>query len=143
MSDKPLIQQRLATDLSSLILTIPSPSPASPTLDLPMEFIAGFWECIIREWSGLDRIRYAPLSGPQPRLPAHADPSLAPTPHPDRLIQDGQVLPPHPPIYPRDAPPPRPKRVGCFPGGEAGAGVECSGRGVDVSVAGDQGWEGW
>ncbi|KAF9041734.1 ribosomal RNA processing protein [Hymenopellis radicata] len=50
MSDKPLVQQALATELAELILTITS-TPASLT------FLDGFWETTVREWSGIDRLR--------------------------------------------------------------------------------------
>ncbi|KAF8332631.1 ribosomal RNA processing protein [Cantharellus anzutake] len=50
MSDKPLVQQALATDLSNIILAI-------PTLDASFAFLGGFWEAMVREWDGLDRYR--------------------------------------------------------------------------------------
>ncbi|KDQ15683.1 hypothetical protein BOTBODRAFT_108450 [Botryobasidium botryosum FD-172 SS1] len=50
MSDKPLVQQALASDLANLLLEIPS-TPAS------LAFLRGFWEALVREWSGLDRLR--------------------------------------------------------------------------------------
>ena len=50
MSDKPLIQQALATDLANILLSI-------PTLEAALEFLRGFWETIVREWTGLDRLR--------------------------------------------------------------------------------------
>ncbi len=52
MSDKPLVQQELATELAELILTITS-TPAS------LAFLNGFWETTVREWSGIDRLRCA------------------------------------------------------------------------------------
>ncbi|KAG5647776.1 hypothetical protein DXG03_008499 [Asterophora parasitica] len=50
MSDKPLVQQALATELADLVLTIPS-TPSS------LAFLRGFWEMIVREWNGIDRLR--------------------------------------------------------------------------------------
>lgn len=65
MSDKPLIQQSLATSLSSLLLSIsPSlPSTLSPAecssarLSASLDYYRGFWEAMVREWEGLDRLR--------------------------------------------------------------------------------------
>ncbi|KAJ9094817.1 hypothetical protein QFC20_006832 [Naganishia adeliensis] len=66
MSDKPLVQQRLASDLSSIILQINPRSTtdgedeeeASLARDMAaLDFIEGFWEAIIREWVGIDRFR--------------------------------------------------------------------------------------
>lgn len=66
MSDKPLVQQRLASDLSSIILQI-NPRPTTDGEDeeedslardmAALDFIEGFWEAIIREWVGIDRFR--------------------------------------------------------------------------------------
>ncbi|KAJ7492456.1 nucleolar protein,Nop52-domain-containing protein [Mycena latifolia] len=50
MSDKPLVQQALATDLAELLLTTTSISSA-------LSFLSGFWETTVREWSGIDRLR--------------------------------------------------------------------------------------
>ncbi|TIB04631.1 hypothetical protein E3P96_01578 [Wallemia ichthyophaga] len=50
MSDKPLVQQKLAFDLSSILLEIPD-------LDKVWSFYKGFWDELIREWTGLDRYR--------------------------------------------------------------------------------------
>ena len=50
MSDKPLVQQALATELAELLLTISSP-------DAALAFLRAFWEAIVREWSGIDRLR--------------------------------------------------------------------------------------
>jgi len=50
MSDKPLVQQALATDLAELLLTITSTSAA-------LAFLRGFWESTVREWNGIDRLR--------------------------------------------------------------------------------------
>lgn len=52
MSDKPLVQQALATDLANILLSIPN-------IDSSLQFLRGFWEALVREWSGLDRLRYA------------------------------------------------------------------------------------
>lgn len=50
MSDKPLVQQELSTNLAELLLDI-------PTADASFDFLRGFWEAIVREWSSLDYIR--------------------------------------------------------------------------------------
>jgi len=50
MSDKPLVQQALASELAELILTITN-TPSS------LAFLRGFWETTVREWSGIDRLR--------------------------------------------------------------------------------------
>lgn len=50
MSDKPLVQQELSANLAELLLDIPTP-------DASFDFLRGFWEAIVREWSGLDYIR--------------------------------------------------------------------------------------
>ncbi|KAJ7110043.1 Nop52-domain-containing protein [Mycena epipterygia] len=50
MSDKPLVQQALASDLAELLLTITS-VPSS------LSFLSGFWETTVREWNGIDRLR--------------------------------------------------------------------------------------
>ncbi|CAL1694115.1 unnamed protein product [Somion occarium] len=50
MSDKPLVQQALASEIAEILLTISS-TPAS------LGFLRGFWEAIVREWSGIDRLR--------------------------------------------------------------------------------------
>jgi len=50
MSDKPLVQQALATELAGLLLSINS-SQAS------LAFLDGFWESTVREWNGIDRLR--------------------------------------------------------------------------------------
>ncbi|PWN52297.1 Nop52-domain-containing protein [Violaceomyces palustris] len=71
MSDKPVIQQALAQELSDLVLLIPSPSgeegasdegsiPAlrcSPRARSGLAFVEGFWDTMIREWNGIDRLR--------------------------------------------------------------------------------------
>jgi hypothetical protein len=51
MSDKPLVQQMLATELAELLLTITS-------TDASLAFLRGFWECTVREWNGIDCLRY-------------------------------------------------------------------------------------
>ncbi|EAU92801.1 ribosomal RNA processing protein [Coprinopsis cinerea okayama7 len=50
MSDKPLVQQGLASELAELLLTIPSNNES-------IAFLRGFWETIVREWNGIDRLR--------------------------------------------------------------------------------------
>ncbi|KAH0591027.1 Ribosomal RNA processing protein 1 like protein [Termitomyces sp. J132] len=50
MSDKPLVQQALATELSDLVLSISQTTSA-------LAFLRGFWEMIVREWNGIDRLR--------------------------------------------------------------------------------------
>jgi ribosomal RNA-processing protein 1 len=51
MSDKPLVQQALASELAELILTISSTTAS-------LGFIRGFWQMTVREWNGIDRLRY-------------------------------------------------------------------------------------
>ncbi|KDQ63212.1 hypothetical protein JAAARDRAFT_65281 [Jaapia argillacea MUCL 33604] len=50
MSDKPLVQQALANELAEIVLTIATTSAS-------LAFLSGFWEAVVREWSGLDRLR--------------------------------------------------------------------------------------
>lgn len=50
MSDKPLVQQALSSELADLLLLISSTESA-------FAFLAGFWEAIVREWNGIDRLR--------------------------------------------------------------------------------------
>jgi len=50
MSDKPLVQQALATELAELVLTITTTSSS-------LAFLRGFWETTVREWNGIDRLR--------------------------------------------------------------------------------------
>lgn len=72
MSDKPLVQQDLAQELSDLLLTIPGTSKVqAPVLsgfsesagDLTqrtrggLTLLEGFWDSMSREWSGLDKWR--------------------------------------------------------------------------------------
>ena len=56
MSDKPLVQQALAADLAEILLRI---NPVSDDqLVASLGFLRGFWEAIVREWTGLDRLRW-------------------------------------------------------------------------------------
>ncbi|KAK4686819.1 ribosomal RNA-processing protein 1, partial [Tremellales sp. Uapishka_1] len=61
MSDKPLIQQSLASDLASLLLKINPKTSSSDSeterFQASLSFLDGFWKAMIREWSGLDRLR--------------------------------------------------------------------------------------
>ena len=50
MSDKPLVQQGLASKMAELLLEIPS-TPRS------LDFLRGFWTALVREWNGIDRLR--------------------------------------------------------------------------------------
>ncbi|KAL4267954.1 RRP1 family protein [Pleurotus pulmonarius] len=50
MSDKPLVQQALADELAELVLMITTTSKS-------LAFLRGFWETMVREWSGIDRLR--------------------------------------------------------------------------------------
>jgi ribosomal RNA-processing protein 1 len=50
MSDKPLVQQALASELADLLVTINSAESS-------LSFLSGFWETIVREWNGIDRLR--------------------------------------------------------------------------------------
>ncbi|KAF8973522.1 nucleolar protein,Nop52-domain-containing protein [Flammula alnicola] len=50
MSDKPLVQQALATELAEMLLTITSTVSS-------LAFLRGFWETTVREWNGIDRLR--------------------------------------------------------------------------------------
>lgn len=49
MSDKPLIQQRLAVDFAALVDTL------HPEIVLP--FLDAFWKTMAREWNGIDVLR--------------------------------------------------------------------------------------
>ena len=51
MSDKPLVQQALATEIAGILLTIPKASSS-------LAFLRGFWESLVREWGGIDYLRY-------------------------------------------------------------------------------------
>ena len=71
MSDKPLIQQRLANDLANLVLVHPatpsasaSASTSSVSANEPSEraqgglkFLETFWDTLVAEWAGLDKHR--------------------------------------------------------------------------------------
>ncbi|KAJ7619196.1 nucleolar protein,Nop52-domain-containing protein [Mycena polygramma] len=50
MSDKPLVQQALASELAELLLTVTSVSSS-------LSILRGFWEATVREWNGIDRLR--------------------------------------------------------------------------------------
>ncbi|KAI0639972.1 Nop52-domain-containing protein [Trametes polyzona] len=50
MSDKPLVQQALATEIAEILLTITK-------LSVSLEFLRGFWETTVREWNSIDRLR--------------------------------------------------------------------------------------
>ena len=50
MSDKPLVQQALSSELANILLAISS-------IDAALAFLSGFWEATIREWNGIDRLR--------------------------------------------------------------------------------------
>jgi ribosomal RNA-processing protein 1 len=70
MSDKTLVQQRLAVDLASLIDTL------RPELVLP--FLDAFWKILAREWGNIDALRYThlPLLPPPPsKSPAQTNAS--------------------------------------------------------------------
>ncbi|GAA5961127.1 hypothetical protein JCM21900_002809 [Sporobolomyces salmonicolor] len=61
MSDKPLVQQALAQALADLTLDV---RPKSKTnhgrverFRAAMCYLRGFWEAVVREWGGLDRLR--------------------------------------------------------------------------------------
>ena len=49
MSDRPLTQQRLATDLANLVTILPS--------ETVLRFLSAFWTTIAREWTGIDVLR--------------------------------------------------------------------------------------
>ncbi|KAG8983682.1 hypothetical protein FRB93_007079 [Tulasnella sp. JGI-2019a] len=49
-SDKPLVQQALATDLAELMLNINS-TPTS------FQFLKGFWQMIVEQWTKIDHLR--------------------------------------------------------------------------------------
>lgn len=63
MSDKPLIQQSLASDLAELLILINPSTPSSQDYNkarfgAAIGFLRGFWEAIVREWNGVDRLRW-------------------------------------------------------------------------------------
>lgn len=45
------MQQALASELAELLLTI-------TTTKSSLAFLRGFWETTVREWNGIDRLRY-------------------------------------------------------------------------------------
>ncbi|KAI8902259.1 hypothetical protein BC833DRAFT_511496, partial [Globomyces pollinis-pini] len=49
MSDKPLVQQDLALNLSTIFRTLPIQSALS--------YLKSFWITIVKEWYGIDRLR--------------------------------------------------------------------------------------
>lgn len=51
MSDKRRVQQDLAQELAEILLTITSISSS-------LSFLRGFWITTVREWNGIDRLRY-------------------------------------------------------------------------------------
>lgn len=63
MSDKPLVQQALANDIALLTLAVrPKKGPERPLgrvarFRSAMCYLRGFWEAVVREWEGLDRLR--------------------------------------------------------------------------------------
>ena len=50
MSDKPLVQQALATEIADILLAISS-------ITVSLAFLRGFWESTVREWNSIDRLR--------------------------------------------------------------------------------------
>lgn len=50
MSDKPLVQQALASEIAEILLNISK-------LSVSLEFLRGFWEATVREWNSIDRLR--------------------------------------------------------------------------------------
>lgn len=63
MSDKPLVQQGLAQELADLVISVSGASgdmkrtsPDAPGLSA-LDFYAGFWQTIAREWMGVDKFR--------------------------------------------------------------------------------------
>lgn len=67
MSDKPLVQQALAQELADILLKIridaaPSPSSSSSAATssstlAPLDFLEGFFDAMVREWTGIDKWR--------------------------------------------------------------------------------------
>ena len=53
MSDKPLVQQKLAQDMADILLEIPNENKYNNNWN----FYKGFWDELIIEWSGIDRYR--------------------------------------------------------------------------------------
>ena len=72
MSDKPLVQQALANDLALLTLTVrPKAKAGRPMgrvarVKSAFSYLQGFWDAVVREWSGLDRLRSVFLRLPCP-----------------------------------------------------------------------------
>ena len=54
MSDKALVQQALASELANIALSIDDNAAS-------FEFLRGFWRTIVREWDGIDRLRWVLL----------------------------------------------------------------------------------
>ncbi|GBE77618.1 Nop52-domain-containing protein [Sparassis latifolia] len=50
MSDKPLVQQALASELAEILLKI-------STTTSSLAFLRGFWEATVRDWNSIDRLR--------------------------------------------------------------------------------------
>lgn len=60
MSDKPLVQQALASSLAGLTLDVRPKDRKAGRVErfrAAMTYLRGFWEACVREWSGLDRLR--------------------------------------------------------------------------------------
>lgn len=70
MSDKPLVQQALAQELADILLKIridthaapqeassSSSSSPSPNTLAPLDFLEGFFDAMVREWTGIDKWR--------------------------------------------------------------------------------------
>ncbi|SCV67775.1 BQ2448_5386 [Microbotryum intermedium] len=60
MSDKPLVQQALAQDLANLTVDVRPKAKDAGRVErfrAALAYLRGFWEAVVREWSGLDRLR--------------------------------------------------------------------------------------
>jgi ribosomal RNA-processing protein 1 len=60
MSDKPLVQQALASSLALLTLDVRPKDKKAGRVErfrAAMCYLRGFWEAVVREWAGLDRLR--------------------------------------------------------------------------------------
>lgn len=61
MSDKPLVQQRLANDLANLVLVHPTSTEEAGEMSqramAGLTFLEGFWDTLVAEWAGLDKHR--------------------------------------------------------------------------------------
>lgn len=55
MSDKPLVQQKLAQQLADLVLV--EPQDKSSRAQSGIKFLEAFWDTLISEWAGLDKHR--------------------------------------------------------------------------------------